>query len=122
MDSPRALIAVVDDEASVRKAMCRALRLASYEAVPFALGLDLLIAPPQPRLACVVMDIHMPGLTGLEVLPRLRAQGVVVPVVLVTATDEPGMAKRARAAGAAHLLIKPFPMEALTKVIQRVLS
>ena len=121
MESPRALIAVVDDEASVRKAICRALRLADYEALPFAHGLDLLASPPLPRIACVVMDVHMPVLNGLDVLSRLRTQGMVAPVILVSASDEAGLPERARAAGAAHFLLKPFSMDVLTKVIERVL-
>ena len=122
MESHPALIAVVDDEASVRKAICRALRLSNYEAMPFANGLDLLASSPAPRIDCVVMDVHMPGLTGLEVVPRLRAQGMVAPVILVTASDEAGMPERARAAGATHFLTKPFSMDVLTKVIERVLA
>ena len=82
------LIVVVDDEAPVRTMLRRALRLVDYEVALFASGeefMDSLSACPP---ACVVLDIHMSGLSGLDVARRMRAQNVRVPIVLITASDD----------------------------------
>ncbi len=92
-------VAVVDDEASVRTALGRLLRLADYEVAAFESGADFLASLPTRRPDCAIVDIHMPGLSGLEVQARLGAAHSGIPVVFITAGDEPGLEDAVRAAG-----------------------
>lgn len=111
------LIAVVDDEASVRKALGRLLRAAGFESRAFASGREFLdacrIEPPD----CAVLDMHMPGMSGLEVLRRMNDSALFLPMVLITADDESGRCQRVLDEGAVAWLRKPIDGPQL---IQRV--
>ena len=99
---------MVDDEASVRKALGRLLRLADYAVVGFGSGEEFLASLVTRRPDCVLLDIHMPGLSGLQVQQRLRAAGVALPVVFITANDEAELARQGLDPGGACVLHKPF--------------
>ena len=114
-------IALVDDEAPVLKALGRLLRLANWSVGTFESGDAFLKSIAAQRPNCVILDVHMPGLSGFDVLSRLRAARVDVPVVFITAHDEPDMARRAAAAGASTLLRKPFSNDALVDAVSRAL-
>jgi FixJ family two-component response regulator len=101
-------IALVDDEASVRVALSRVLRLAGYEVGVYASGKDFLDAIDDFRPDCALLDIHMPGLTGLQVQHQLQAQHAQVPAVLITASEDADMRSRVHDAGGFCLLHKPF--------------
>ncbi len=88
MKSAASFIAVVDDEASVRTMPGRLLRLADYEVVGFGSGDDFIASLSKRRPDCVILDVHMPGLTGFDVQSRLRAAHVDIPVVFITASDD----------------------------------
>jgi FixJ family two-component response regulator len=115
-------IAVVDDEAPVRKALGRLLRLADWDAVAFESGEAFLDSLATQRPDCVVLDVNMPGLTGLEVVRRLRAAHLAVPVVLITASDDADMLRHALEAGAATLLRKPFSGDTLLAAISKAIG
>ena len=122
MGNASPLIVVVDDEAPVRTMLRRALRLVDYEVALFASGeefMDSLSACPP---ACVVLDIHMSGLSGLDVARRMRAQNVRVPIVLITASDDSALDHSAAAAGAICLLRKPFSTDALLAAVSCALG
>ncbi len=108
---------MVDDEASVRTALGRLLRLADYEVAAFASGADFLASLATRRPDCAIVDIHMPGLSGLEVQARLSAAHSGIPVVFITAGDEPGLEATVHAAGGVTLLRKPFSNDALLAAI-----
>jgi FixJ family two-component response regulator len=110
-------IAVVDDEASVRTALRRLLRLADFEVVAFASGEDFLASLATRRPDCAILDVHMPGLSGLDVQARLCAAHSDVPVVFITASDDPALDQKVLAAGGAALLRKPFSNDALLAAI-----
>jgi len=116
------LIAVVDDEASVRTMLRRALRLAGYEVATFASGEEFLDSLPSGSPACAILDIRLPGRSGLEVDGRMRAQNLRVPVVLITASDDPALDRAAAAAGALCLLRKPFSTDALLAAVRRAVG
>jgi len=101
-------IAVVDDEASVRTAIGRLLRLADYVVLAFASGEEFLDSLSARRPACVVLDVHMPGLSGLDVVCRLRQQHCNLPVIFITASDDLTLNAKTAAAGGVRLLRKPF--------------
>jgi FixJ family two-component response regulator len=101
-------VAVVDDEAAVRTALGRLLRLAGYEARAHVSGEVFLdsLAAGQPD--CVLLDVHMPAMSGLQVQARLLAGGIRLPVVFITASDDPEVARGALEAGGLRVLCKPF--------------
>jgi FixJ family two-component response regulator len=110
------IVAVVDDEPPLRTMLGRVLRMAGYRVALFAAGEELLAALQSQPLACVVLDVHMPGLTGLEVHARLRAARCDVPVIFVTASDDAELDGATRKL-AASLLRKPFSSDELVRAV-----
>ncbi len=115
------VIAVVDDEEPVRVALGRIVRLAGYEVIAFSSGEDFLASLSDRRPDCVILDLHMPRLSGLEVQQRLRAGDVELPVVMITASDDVALGRIARDAGAERLLRKPFSSSDLLDAIDAAL-
>jgi FixJ family two-component response regulator len=111
------IIAVVDDESPVRTMLGRLLRLANYQVGAFASGEEFLASLATRTPACAILDMHMPGLSGLDVQAQLRATQVLIPVVLITASDEPALDRSAREAGAVCLLRKPFSSDELLAAV-----
>jgi len=110
-------VALVDDEAPVRVALGRLLRLADYAVVAFASGDEFLDSLVSRVPDCVLLDVHMPGLTGLQVHARLRAAGLDLPVVFITASDDADVARSALDAGGVCVLHKPFSSELLLDAV-----
>ena len=122
MTSDGPYVAVVDDEASVRTALGRLLRLADYEVTAFASG-DAFLASLAARLpACAVIDIHMDGLSGFETKARLTAAHADVPVVFITASDDAALERSVADAGGVTLLRKPFSNDALIEAVDTALK
>ena len=117
MARPRLIIAVVDDEPAVRKALRRLFRSAGLEVESFADGQEVLTSLKRNPVDCLVLDLHMPGLSGLEVLKQLGSSGVRVPTVVITGHDEPGVEAQVRAAGAAAYLNKPLDDHTLLSAV-----
>ena len=122
MTSDGPYVAVVDDEASVRTALGRLLRLADYEVAAFASGEPFLASLATRRPDCAIIDIHMDGLSGLEVKARLAAMHLDVPVVFITASDDAGLERLVGEAGGVALLRKPFSTDALVEAIGAALQ
>lgn len=123
MAKPR--IAVVDDDDSVCRALRRLLRSLAMDAESFGSGqqfLDLLEAMPSYRPDCLILDMQMPGMNGLEVQHRLASSGKAIPVIFITAHDEPGAREKALAAGAVAYLRKPFDDELLIKTLREAVK
>ena len=110
-------VALVDDEAPVRVALGRLLRLADYAVVAFASGDEFLDSLVSRVPDCVLLDVHMPGLTGLQVHARLRAAGLDLPVVFITASDDADVERSALDAGGVCVLHKPFSSELLLDAV-----
>jgi FixJ family two-component response regulator len=111
------LIAIVDDDPSVREALDALLRSVGYDAEAFASGEAFLSSQLVDRVACVIVDMHMPGITGLEVLVRLVASGKPVSTILITAYPDDGVRAAALAAGATAYLCKPFSHDELIRCL-----
>ncbi len=122
MSTTKSLIAVVDDDPSVVKSLARMLRSAGYNAETFGSAAGFLASLPASSPQCLVVDVHMPEMSGLELLDRLAAQESCVPVILITAHDTPQTRERIRRAGGFGLLLKPFANEALLGAIREALS
>jgi FixJ family two-component response regulator len=115
------LIAIVDDDDSVRQALTGLVRSLGYSGRAFASAEDFLAAADQ-SCDCIVSDLHMPGISGLDLLQRLRSDGDRTPLILITARMAPGLRDRAAEAGVKCLLPKPFAVEELVACINRALA
>lgn len=104
----RTLIALVDDEAPVRVALGRLLRLADFDVVCYGSGEEFLAALDRSMPDCALLDVHLPGLSGIDVQLRLRAEHAGLPVVFITASEDPAIERDAAAAGGIRVLRKPF--------------
>ena len=113
-------IAVVDDEPAVRASLRRLLCAAGYSVVLFASGSDFLQSLCDHRPDCVILDIAMPGLTGLDVLPSLNA--LKIPAIVITASDDMHLARPSIDAGARALLRKPTLAGDLFAAIESALA
>ena len=118
------LIAVIDDDESMRNGLVTLVRSAGYAAQGFAsadgfLGLG---RDAWRDFACVVTDIQMPGLSGIELKQRLSAARSPLPVIMITARDEAGLEARAHAAGAICFLKKPIEAAVLIRCLEIALA
>jgi FixJ family two-component response regulator len=111
------LIAVVDDDPFVRKALERLLRSAGLSVETFASGAEFLASANDHQPDCVVLDLHMPEVSGFEVQSRLARAHAGVPVVVITGHDTPESRSRALGGGAKSYLTKPVDDETLLKAI-----
>jgi FixJ family two-component response regulator len=119
------LIAIVDDDESVCRAMKRLVRSLGMTADIFTSGrefIDRVQTTPSYQPDCVVLDVQMPGMNGLEVQARLADSGHPLPVIFITAHDEAGVRERALATGAVAFLRKPFDDELLIKMLRLALN
>jgi FixJ family two-component response regulator len=105
-------VAVIDDDASVRRALGRLLRSAGLTVETFATAEAFLRAGARPP-ACLVLDVRLPGLSGLELQARLAAEGRRIPIVFITGHEDDQARHQALAAGALDFLAKPFDEGAL---------
>ena len=115
-------IAIVDDEEPVRKALKRLLRASGLEAEAFASGREFLDASLLREPDCAVLDLHMPRMTGLQVLRALQAAHRILPIVVITAHDAPETREQCLAAGATAYLRKPLEEHELLDTITTALG
>jgi FixJ family two-component response regulator len=114
-------VAVVDDEVPVRTALGRLLRLAHYEVTLFPCGEAFLESLESQKPDCVVLDINMPGMSGLDVQRRLRSVSIDIPAICITSGEDSALARAALDAGAVDLLRKPFSNHDLLEAIRAAL-
>ncbi len=114
------LIAIVDDDESVREATTSLLRSNGFRAENFSSAEDFLNSPLVGKTRCLLLDIAMPGMGGLELQRRLAAAGLQIPIIFITAHDSPGIRRQAMQAGAASFLPKPFSEDALLEAIRSI--
>ena len=117
MPLPPKRIAVLDDDRSVRTALRRLLNASGLDAVCFASCTTFLDSLERDAWDCVVLDLQMPQMTGVEVLEYMTQARMRVPIVIVTAHDELGSSEACLAAGAAAYLRKPIRANALIEAI-----
>ena len=114
------LVAIVDDDASVRQSTHRLIRFFGYHAEAFASGEEFLASASAARTACLVLDVRMPDMDGLEVQRRLAERGVPISIVFLTGQASDEEERRARSAGAVEFLRKPVGKATLLQVLQKV--
>jgi len=113
------LIAVVDDEESVRLALARMLRASSFEVTTFRCGEDFLDSLKTVMPDCVVLDFQMPGLTGRDVQRALSTQKLPLPIIIVTAHDQPSLREKVLADGAVAYFTKPLRRDTLIAAVDQ---
>ena len=119
---PGSLIAVVDDEESVCRALERLLRSVGFDVETFASGAAFLESRARWRADCVVLDVHLPGLSGCDVQAHLGEAAQDVPVVMITGRDSEEMREQAFAAGAAAYLRKPVDDQTLLSTLAAAIA
>lgn len=122
MERGRPFVAILEDEEPVRRALERVLRAAFLHSVEYARGEDFLDDLPRLDVDCVLLDLNMPGLGGFETQRRLAAKAPRVPVVVLTARDEPEARERVMRAGASAFLTKPVDSQVLLDAIFRAIA
>jgi FixJ family two-component response regulator len=117
-----AVIAIVDDDDSVREALASLVRSLGYAAMAFECAEDLLKSKRRRGVSCLIADVQMPGMSGLELYHHLSACGKPIPTILITAFPDDNLRKRALAAGAIGYLSKPFEEDDLLACIRAALT
>jgi len=116
------LVAIVDDDDLVRSALQGLLKSVGVPAQTFASAEDFLNSGQQRQTACLIADIRMPGISGLELQAKLNAEHCRIPTIFITAHGDAKMRMQALRAGAVEFLAKPFDDEALLESIRAALE
>lgn len=122
MTEPLPVIHVIDDDDSVRKAVTRLLKAAGYHAQGYANAGEFLLAPIPSGPGCIVMDVRMPGPSGLELHAALRKKESNLPVIFLTGHGDIPMSVQAMKAGAADFLTKPVQRQTLLAAVANALA
>jgi FixJ family two-component response regulator len=116
------LVAIVDDDDSVRGTLKELLRSAGFSSQTFASAEDFLGSGHQQETACLITDIRMPGMSGLELQARLNAEHCRIPTIFITAHGDEEMRFQALREGAVEFLPKPFDDEVLVESVRAALE
>lgn len=120
--SNEAVICVVDDDDEVRESIGTFFRSAGIEVAKFGAAEDLLVWPRLRSMRCLITDLHMPGMDGLELQRELRRQGSDVPVIIMTAFPSAEARERAQALGVSAFVAKPTDPEMLLDQVEALLA
>lgn len=116
------LVAIVDDDNSMRAAVQDLLEAVSLPVQGFASAEEFLRSGKQLVTACLIVDIRMPGMSGLELQEKLNAEGCRIPIIFITAHGDEKMRAQALRAGAVEFLTKPFEDEVLIERVRTALE
>ena len=120
VESP--LIAIVDDDASIRDALTSLLRAVGWRAEGFATAEAFLQSGQVHTTACLLLDVRLPGSSGLELQRQLRSSQALIPIIFITAHGNDAMRAQALQAGAVAFFVKPFNDTALLEAIHTALA
>lgn len=115
------LISVVDDDEGVRRSLDALVRSLGYQVATFRSAEEFLSSAERGRSSCVISDVQMPGMSGIELTAALSGSAAAVPVILISAFPSDKMRSEADAAGAYTFLKKPFDGERLVEYLDRAL-
>jgi FixJ family two-component response regulator len=115
-------VAIVDDDQAVRRALARLVEAHSYNVQTCQSGREFLDSLKVGVPACLIVDLQMNGMTGLELMHHLSDTGLRIPTIVATADDEPGMRHRCKLAGAVGFLVKPVMSDPLLEAIKAAMS
>ena len=117
----RGVIAIVEDDLGMREALTRMLKAAGFEARGYASAEEFL-ETETPRAGCLVLDVHLPGASGIDLQRRLAEDDEARPVVFITAQDSPRLRREAEELGAVAFLAKPFEGRLLLGAVREALG
>lgn len=117
-NSDERLIHLIDDDAGVRRSLAFMLKTSGHRVQSYESGMELLKRVGQLEKGCILLDIRMPGMDGLEVQQALHENGVGLPIIIMTGHGDVGLAIRAMKAGAVDFIEKPFAKETLISSIE----
>jgi FixJ family two-component response regulator len=116
------LVAIVDDDDSVRSALHGLLKAVGLPALVFASAEEFMTSGQHRQASCLIADIRMPGMSGLELQAKLNAESCRIPIIFITAHGDAKMRMQALRAGAVEFLAKPFDDEALLESVRAALE
>jgi FixJ family two-component response regulator len=116
------VISVIDDDRSFRRATARLINSLGHAVASFASAEEFLGSGRLDETACLISDVHMPGMDGIELQNRLRAEGCRVPIIFITGYSEAKARQRALASGAVAFLDKPFRDDELISYLDQALA
>ena len=122
MPSDTDIVHVVDDDEAMRDSMAFLLRAENFQVQTYADAADFLTALPQIKVGCVVTDVRMPGMSGIELLQRLRELKVSLPVIVVSGHGDVPLAVEAMKTGALDFIEKPFDDDVILRAVRLALS
>ena len=122
MSGAKGAIAIVEDDTGMREALQRVLRIAGFDARGYASAEEFLGTTPCTNLRCLVLDIHLPGISGLDLQRRLVTMGRALPVIFITAHDTASAREEAGELGTVAFLVKPFEGRTLVSAVETVLA
>jgi FixJ family two-component response regulator len=120
--SNRGLVSVVDDDAAMRDSTCWLLRSCGFEAESFASAPEFLASPKKARTACLILDVRMPGMNGVELQSRLTEENASIPIIFITAYADGEEERHAKAGGPLAFLRKPLKEDALLAAVREALK
>jgi FixJ family two-component response regulator len=116
------MVAIVDDDELVRKALQGLMKAVGFTALAFPSAEEFLKSGQQQHTACLIADIRMPGMSGLDLQARLNAEQCRIPIIFITAHGDTNMRMQALRAGAVEFLAKPFNDDVLLEHVRAALS
>jgi FixJ family two-component response regulator len=116
------VVHVVDDDEAVRDSMQALLESFGLNVRTYASAKEYLLTNPAPPCGCMLLDLHMPGMSGLELIDALHARGSKLPIIAITGRGDEGLKERVLRAGAMTLLDKPVADETLLSSLSHALS
>jgi FixJ family two-component response regulator len=123
MDNPNGrVVCIVDDDASLRRSLSNLLTSVGFRVRTFESAEAFLESPDRDSIGCIVLDVRMAGMTGIELLTHLAATGSRIPVIMLTAHADEEMLRRSLEAGAFAFLEKPVRTPALLEAVRRALA
>jgi FixJ family two-component response regulator len=115
------LVAIVDDDDALCSSLVDLMRSIGYRAEPYYSAETFLTSVNLLNVHCIVADVHMPGMSGIDLIRRLRDQGIMTPVIVITALPDAHLDGEAISVGAQCLLRKPFETDSLLDCVERSL-
>ena len=116
------LVVIVDDDELRRRALDGLMKEAGFQALTFASAEEFLNSGEQERTACLIADIRMPGMSGLDLQSKLNRDRIRIPIIFITALGDEKMRMQALRAGAVEFLSKPFDDDALLDTVRAALN
>jgi FixJ family two-component response regulator len=118
----RSLLSVVDDDEMLRESLPDLLREVGFEARAFSSGQEFLSSKYVDETRCLILDVAMPGMSGLDLQEELKRRGQAIPIIFITGQKDEDVRKQALRQGAVKFMYKPFSDNALLDAVNEVLS